>query len=273
MDYAALLTEISKPSYAGLSDGEIAEKLNAMMVPGPAADVSAADVSAYLLLGGEFFTVEAFAAGAPTGDAAHDGALLAAKSLVAILSLPQPPAFQMSNPAVAAKVQAMVGALLAQETAVPNSTGMTQALHDGLLALAQPLVPWPQTIGFGVLDHGDILVARGETWESKAIPNYPVASAAWDASTVTVKTVDPHPFTVGSDLNLIYSAFIPKEYDGTRMSHVVDSVTVTYPMATAPDDFAKLTGDPVTDAKISGKSAKSPAPGAPVGSVTDGVKR
>lgn len=263
MDYAAILAEISKPVYNGLSDGEVAEKLNAIMVPGPAQDVSAADVSAYLLLGGEFFTVEAFAAGALTGDATHDSALMAAKSLVAILSLPQPPTFQMSNPAVAAKVGAMVGALLAQEKAAAGSTGMTQALHDGLLALAQPLVPWPQTIGFGVLDHGDILVARGETWESKSIPNYPVASAIWVAGIVTVITVSAHPFTVGSNPTLTYSAFIPKGYDGTVTSHVVDNLTLTYPMLIAPPDIGP----------ISGKAAIAPAPGVPVGSVTDGVKR
>ena len=134
-----------------LSGSTVADKLaalNAMVVAGPNVDVSIQQVSGFLLLQGVYPTITAFAQGSTNGTQPHDGALSAAKSFVAWITMPDAPYVHFSQPAVAAAVTQLGNAMVAQETASPGSTGFTQAVLDGLLALGQTTMPWWQANGF-----------------------------------------------------------------------------------------------------------------------------
>ena len=148
----------STPGYAlsqewsSLSGSTVADKLaslNAMTVAGPNVDVSIQQVAGYLLLQGVYPTIATFAEGSPNNTQPHDGALSAAKSFMAWVTMPNPPDVHFSQSAVAAAVTQLGNAMVAQETASPGSTGFTQAVLDGLLALGQTTLPWWQANGFG----------------------------------------------------------------------------------------------------------------------------
>jgi hypothetical protein len=130
------------------SPAEIIAQINAMTVAGPNVDVAIPQVAGYLLLQGIYPTVVAFAAGSPTNEPVHDGALTALKTFVAWLSIPNAPPVHFSDPAVVAQVTAMAQAVAAQEAASPGSTGFTQAVYNGLLALGTTTLPWWQANGF-----------------------------------------------------------------------------------------------------------------------------
>jgi hypothetical protein len=132
---------------AGTTSAKIAQ-VNAMTVAGPNVDVAIPQVEGYLLLQGIYPTVTTFAAGSPNGNQVHDAALTALKTFVAWIALPNAPPVHFSDPTVSAQVTAMAGAVAAQEAATPGSTGFTQAVHDGLLALGQTKQPWWQANGF-----------------------------------------------------------------------------------------------------------------------------
>lgn len=135
------------PSLTGTTSQKIAQA-NAMTVAGPNVDVAIPQVAGYLLLQGIYPTVVAFASGSTNGNQIHDGALTALKTFVAWLSIPNAPPVHFSDPTVFAQITAFAGAVAAQETASPGSTGFTQAVHDGLLALGQTKQPWWQANGF-----------------------------------------------------------------------------------------------------------------------------
>jgi len=131
-----------------------------MTVAGPNVDVSIQQVAGYLLLQGIYPTITAFAATSPNQTEPHDGALLAAKTFVAWIALPNPPPVHMSQSDVFAAVNQMGNAMMAQETASPGSTGFTQDVLNGLLALGQTVVPWWQANGFsGPVMAGDAIAA------------------------------------------------------------------------------------------------------------------
>jgi hypothetical protein len=135
------------PSLSGSTSDKIAQ-VNAMTVAGPNVDVAIPQVAGYLLLQGIYPTVVAFAAGTTNGNPVHDGALVALKTFVAWLSIPNAPPVHFSDPVVYAQITAFAGAVMAQESVSPGSTGFTQAVHDGLLALGQTTQPWWQANGF-----------------------------------------------------------------------------------------------------------------------------
>ena len=54
----------------------------------------------------------------------------------------------MSDPNVFAAFNSLADAIVAQESASPGTTGCTQAVLNGLLALAQTTLPWWQANGF-----------------------------------------------------------------------------------------------------------------------------
>jgi hypothetical protein len=122
--------------------------LNARTVPGPGRDVPCVEVFALLATSGAYLTLQAFAAGSYTGDATHDHALVAAKLLTATLNNPNTPTFRMTDPGTNAAMARSLGALLAQETAVPGSTGITQEVHDSLMALDATTIPWWKSVGY-----------------------------------------------------------------------------------------------------------------------------
>lgn len=121
--------------------GKLAE-INATLVPGPNRDVRPGEVEAVLLLKQAYFPLLAFSQSAPTNDVTHDTALISAKSLFVMINSPNAPLFAMSDPTAFAEIKAMADAVLAQETAAPTSTGMTQAVHDALLALPVTQIAW-----------------------------------------------------------------------------------------------------------------------------------
>lgn len=156
-----------KANWAVLSsqttDAKIAE-LNALRVAGPNVDVQVPAVVGALMLTGAYLPLAAFAQGSANGNATHDTALFAAKMLMAMVTSPNAPAFQMSDAQIYATVKGMMDATLAQEIASPNSTGFTQAVHDALLALAATTIPWWQEGGLnGPVSGADLVAAGGLT--------------------------------------------------------------------------------------------------------------
>jgi hypothetical protein len=135
------------PTLTGSTADKVAQ-VNAMTVAGPNVDVSIQQVSGFLLLQGIYPTVVSFAEGSPNGNPIHDGALTALKTFIAWIGIPNPPDVHFGDPTVAAQIAAFAAVVAAQETASPGSTGFTQAVHDGLLALGQTTQPWWQANGF-----------------------------------------------------------------------------------------------------------------------------
>jgi len=136
------------PSLTGSTTSAKIAQVNAMTVAGPNVDVSISQVAGFLLLQGIYPTIASFAQGSTNGNAAHDGALMAAKTFMAWVALPSVPSVHMGLSDVYTAVTAMGNAMVAQETASPGSTGFTQAILNGLLALAQTTQPWWQANGF-----------------------------------------------------------------------------------------------------------------------------
>lgn len=128
--------------------------VNAARAPWPRVDVSVSAVVGYLMLSGAYLPLSAFAQGAATGVAIHDNALTAAKMLTAMLTMPNAPAFNTSNATNYATIKGLMDAILAQETAAPGSTGFTQGVHDGLLALAETTVTWCKANGYPDAQNG-----------------------------------------------------------------------------------------------------------------------
>jgi hypothetical protein len=160
--YDALIAE-----WSTLAAGTTAQKLaaiNAETVAGPNIAVAVSQVVGSLLLSGGYATLSSFAAGALNSNATHDAALMAAKTLMALMTVPNSPAIDMSNPTTLAIVKGMADAILAQETAAPGGTGFTQAVHDGLLALCATSIPWWKVSGYSSpISAGDLSAAGGLT--------------------------------------------------------------------------------------------------------------
>lgn len=110
--------------------------LNARTVPGPARDVSAAEVVGELALDGSLLAIEAYAAAPPAG--ANAVAVAGAKLLTQIAMNQSPiTSFRMSDPTTAAKLAAMLDAMVADAT-----SGLTAANRDAVVALSQTTLPW-----------------------------------------------------------------------------------------------------------------------------------
>jgi hypothetical protein len=144
--------------------GTTAQKLaavNALTVAGPNIDVGVSAVVGKLMLLQAYLTLAAFAQGSTTGNTTHDNALGSAKMLMTMISIPNAPSFQMSDPNTFTAVKGMMDAILAQETAAAGTTGFTQTVHDALLALCATVVPWWQSAGYPrPFDSGDITAAE-----------------------------------------------------------------------------------------------------------------
>lgn len=147
------------PTLSGTTDQKLAQ-VNIMTVTGPNVDVSVEQVVGFLLLQGVYPALIAFASGS-TGSAQS---LAAAKTLVAWITVPNAPILQMSNPTVFTEVQGMAEAVVAQETTSPGSTGFTQAVMNGLMALAASTTLWWQANGYtSPFSESDLEAAGGLT--------------------------------------------------------------------------------------------------------------
>lgn len=150
--------------WATLGAGNTATKLatiNAAVVAGVNIDVPISVVVGKLMLSGAYLSLAAFAAGSPNSNGTHDTALACAKMLFVLITAPNAPAFNMSDPATYTTVKGMMDAILAQETASPGSTGFTQAVHDALLALTGTTIPWWQANGYTSPFNANDLAAAG----------------------------------------------------------------------------------------------------------------
>jgi hypothetical protein len=164
--------------WATLAPGTTAQKLaavNALTVAGPNASVAVSAVVGKLMLLQAYLSLAAFAQGSTNNNATHDTALGAAKMLMTMISIPNAPAFQMSDTTTFATVKGMMDAILAQEVAAPGSTGFTQAVHDALLALCATTIPWWQSAGYPGTFNGHDLVAAGLT---TLVTNAPTAAGS-----------------------------------------------------------------------------------------------
>lgn len=123
-------------------------QLNGMLVPGPAQDVSRAAIRSILVGAGILSALQAYVA-APVTNAS---AFAATNYLLALISY--------EADAVGDKLQTSVPANLAMiEQIAPNlladpANGMTQAVHDQIMALITPPVSWWKQNGFA----GPVLV-------------------------------------------------------------------------------------------------------------------
>ena len=127
----------------GTTDQKLAA-VNALTVAGPNVDVQIQNVVGTLMLSGAYLRLAAFAQTAPTGVTVHDTALGASMLLMSLLTSPNAPPFNMSNATNYAAISGMLGALLTQETVTAGSTGITQGVHDALLALSATTISWWQ---------------------------------------------------------------------------------------------------------------------------------
>jgi hypothetical protein len=158
--YDALVAKWGDGTLTGTTDQKLAA-INALGVAGPKADVPVSIVVGRLMLSGAYLTLAAFAKGATNGTQTHDDALTAAQMLMALITTPNAPAFATSDPADYATIKGMMDAVLAQEVAQPGSTGFTQAVHDGLLSLAETSIPWWQANGYTSPFNANDLAAAG----------------------------------------------------------------------------------------------------------------
>lgn len=148
--------------------------MRAATVPGARVDVEVPSLVGTLMLSGAYLKVAAFAAGAPNNDPAHDAALGAAKVLMAIMTVPNPPHLRTTIPANHAAIKGMVDAILAYDLANPGATGISQAVHDELLALCETTQPWATApvedggAGLTSIPNGNDLVAAGLIAEADA---------------------------------------------------------------------------------------------------------
>jgi hypothetical protein len=149
--------------WATLAPGTTAAKLaalNALTVAGPNIAVEVSSVVGKLMLTQAYLPLSAFAQTATNSNTTHDNALTAAKMLMAMITSPNAPAFHMEDPTIFGTVKGMVDAILAQELATPGSTGITQSVHDALLALCATTIPWWQANSYPrPFDMGDVAAA------------------------------------------------------------------------------------------------------------------
>lgn len=117
--------------------------LNAETVPGPRVDVTVPAVIGRLMISGAYLGLAKFAQDAFIGEAAHDAALGSAKMLMAQISIPNAPGFNMSD----AENYAAIAGMMAAMVAYPSS-GMSAALRDDLLGLCETTRPWWQANGY-----------------------------------------------------------------------------------------------------------------------------
>lgn len=159
--YTALITEWN--TLSGTTDVKIS-LVNGAIIPGPNKDITIPSLVGYLLLSGAYLPLSAFSNTAQNGNITHDIALNAAKTLMAIITVPYTPTLQTSLPAVYTTISTLSASILANEIATPGSIGFTQAVHDGLLALAATTVPWWEANGYsGPISYGDLAAAGGLT--------------------------------------------------------------------------------------------------------------
>lgn len=146
-DWKILRTKVN--SYAsGTTAATMLTDMTTKSLSGPNQDVSVSTVVGFLMLESDFLTLQSFSQSTTTGNTTHDAALNAAKMLMALVTTPNAPSFAMSNPTTYASIKALADAILAQETATPGTTGFTQTVHDGLLALAAVSQSWADQNGW-----------------------------------------------------------------------------------------------------------------------------
>jgi hypothetical protein len=156
-NYAALKAALSAAPYSTQTDAEIVAAVNATSIA-VAVDVPTSEVAEYL---GEQNLLAGFlewAASPPTGASA--ASVSAAKSLAfAFTNVALLPTFAMSNPAVAAEMQASLAALVSPGTGVTGPISATDQAN--ILGLATSLTSQAAEWAFqnGIVE-ADLIAAR-----------------------------------------------------------------------------------------------------------------
>lgn len=154
--YALLAAELradpDKAGYAGMTDQQAADSLNAATISA-AVDVPASSVMAVLLASASWGKVELLSRESASGVAEHDAALIAAINLLRLVE--QGVTIQMTVPATAAVASAGIAALAAHGT-------ITQAAAAAVLALAGTTLSRAAQVGwpYGPVSAPDVRHAR-----------------------------------------------------------------------------------------------------------------
>ena len=141
-------------------------KVNAWTVAGPTQDVKISDIVGFLWNtpasgSAAYALLQTFAQAPTNGNTTHDNALLAIQRLMGVLTSPNAPDFKTSKTSVYAGMKIWADGVLAYEQTGPTpSTGWTQTVHDGMLALAATAVPWTTSVGLPTtLNDNDVTAA------------------------------------------------------------------------------------------------------------------
>jgi len=148
----SLAEEIVKAEYAGKSDGEIADAINAAQDP-VAVDVPIALLEGYLRRKGLVFALTRFLA-SPGQTPPEIQAV--AFELVNMIQSPRLSVIEMSKPDIATDVQQMLGALGPQGASLLSDDDLA-----AIMAMAIGTAPRWQRFSHRELDWADIAKARG----------------------------------------------------------------------------------------------------------------
>jgi hypothetical protein len=153
----AALAQAWGGAWGALAGSSLADRLvslNARTSPGPLQDVTTSSVSSYLMGAGALASIEAYAASPPAG--APPQAIQAAQYLALILTDASYPTFATSDSSLFSRMAGFVTALEGDAR-----TGVSSSIGAGLLALAQPSIPWWQANGFAAPIGAADLMAAG----------------------------------------------------------------------------------------------------------------
>lgn len=159
VDYAALTAEIGKDDYKGKADADIAAAINAATVT-VTKPIPAREIKRYFLKEGVLAAALLY-----SQHEANDPALrTACRSVYEALSHDIFTDLDPSDPEQAGQIKGFLDALQAAGC-------LSDVQRTGVLALSQETKPLWQTLGHRELDHGDIIIAKGERWEDRAVKN------------------------------------------------------------------------------------------------------
>lgn len=136
MNYSAIKAELALPSYAGMTDQQAADALNAQNIA-IKVDVPSSVVRGTLYATGAWRKIVSLSLDGKSGDAVHDAALVAAKQLIEFCATDDP--FGTSAPAILSEVTTDLAALVTATTITPDDQTAVLALTDSKISRADQL--------------------------------------------------------------------------------------------------------------------------------------
>jgi hypothetical protein len=145
------------PLASGMTAAEKLAAIQGWTVAGPSVDVPVSEVVAYLAIQGKLTALKAYAATASPTAGTNQAGVTAAADLLIVLGTAAITTMRMSDPAIAAGIEALLSALVADSA----NSGITTADQTALLALAATTMPWWQTAGLKSAPNLNDLAAAG----------------------------------------------------------------------------------------------------------------